>query len=404
MHPKDLNITDFQYELNPERIAQYPVEQRDNSKLVIASENIQQDFFYNIDQYIPSNSLMIFNDTKVIHARLEFKKTTGARIEIFLLNPTAPFTDMEQAFSSKEPQTWNCLVGNLKKWKGDSLLLEAKIKNESVELQANLVSLGNTSQQVKFSWSSTNITFAELIQHFGVIPLPPYMNRKAEADDLFRYQTVYANKMGSVAAPTAGLHFTEEVFKKLEEKNISKGFVTLDVGAGTFKPVSSAIIGEHEMHTETVYISLETIQKIKQYINNQKIIAVGTTTTRTLESMFWFANKLRKNPKADFFIDQWAPYDDANMGLSPFEALEILENHLISIDKSFLEGKTQLIIAPSYRFKFIDILITNFHQPSSTLLLLVAAFYGEKWKDVYDFALKNNFRFLSYGDSCLFIR
>ncbi len=404
MHPKDINIAGFQYELPKEKIAQYPVEQRDKSKLLIASDKIQQDFFYNIDHYLPSNSLMIFNDTKVIHARLQFQKSTGARIEIFLLNPVSPYTDMDRAFSSTEPQIWNCLVGNLKKWKSDSLVLIAMIENQTVELRADLVFSGTASHHVRFSWSSSAISFSDLIQHFGAIPLPPYMNRKAEDADHHRYQTVYANRMGSVAAPTAGLHFTEAVFAQLHKKNIQKEFVTLDVGAGTFKPVSAKIIGEHEMHTETVYISLETIQKIKQYINNQKIIAVGTTTTRTLESMFWFANKLRKNPDADFFIDQWAPYDDSDMGLTPFEALEILENHLQTTDKTLLEGQTQLIIAPGYSFKFIDYLITNFHQPSSTLLLLVAAFYGEKWLEAYDFALKNDFRFLSYGDSCLFVR
>lgn len=402
MHPKEINISDYLYDLPSEKIAQHPVKQRDESQLIIASDIIKKDIFKNIDIYLPNDSFIIFNDTRVIHARLEFKKTTGARIEIFLLNPISPTAEIEQSFAVKGKTTWNSFVGNLKKWKGDSLESEINIGGKIITIKANYIKPIGNSHHIEFSWDNEDFNFGEIIESLGKIPLPPYMTRKSEAEDSERYQTIYARQQGSVAAPTAGLHFTPSVIQSLEKKGIETDFVTLDVGAGTFKPVSAETMESHEMHTEKIYVKLELIQKLKELKTRKKIIAVGTTTTRTLESLYWFANKISRDPNANFHINQWDPYEPENNILSVFDSLEIIENYMISKQISILQGQTQLIIAPGYKFKIVDILITNFHQPGSTLLLLVAAFYGKKWKEVYEYALNNNFRFLSYGDSCVF--
>ena len=295
------------------------------------------------------------------------------------------------------------MVGNFKKWKSEKLVALVKIDKVIVEFSAKYIFTEGNSQYIEFEWNNNNIAFGELVEHFGAIPLPPYMNRPNEASDNERYQTVYAKQEGSVAAPTAGLHFTKEVLNSTKNIGIIHDFVTLDVGAGTFKPVKVNRMLEHQMHNEKIYISFDTIKNILKNIATRNIIAVGTTTTRTLESIYWFAMKLKFDESAEFNIKQWEPYtykDDELIGQK--DALKMVEKYMISNNISVLQGITQLIIAPSYKFRFVNILITNFHQPKSTLLLLVAAFYGEKWIDAYNFALQNDFRFLSYGDSCLF--
>jgi len=403
MRPQEINIEDYSYDLPGNRIAQYPVKQRDKSKLLVAGSKIMEDVFSNITSYLPGDSLLVFNDTRVFHARMEFRKETGARIEIFLLEPLAPVTDTEQAFQQTGSVVWKCLVGNLKKWKSGNLTTGFVVDGINVEVSAARKGSEGNSQFIEFSWN-TDMSFGSIVEEAGKIPLPPYMNRPAEDADAERYQTIYARRDGSVAAPTAGLHFTPEVLQSLEGKNIETTFVTLDVGAGTFKPVKSERMAGHQMHTEKIYVSLETIRKLRQAKAGKKIIAVGTTTTRTLESLYWFGVKLTGSPDACFEIHQWEPYDYDSKDLPDVDAaLQAVENHMIDNDMDLLQGKTQVIIAPGYSYKIIDIMITNFHQPKSTLLLLVAAFYGERWREAYDYALTNDFRFLSYGDSCLFL-
>ena len=404
MKPQEINIEDYSYNLPSERIAQHPVSQRDNSKLLIASDKIDEDGFIHLADYLPDNALMIFNDTKVFHARMVFRKITGAKIEVFLLEPISPTTETEQAFQQKSGIIWKCLVGNLKKWKEGKLFADFTLKGKDIRVEITHKGSEGNSQFIEFEWNNQEILFGEIVENAGAIPLPPYMNRPVEEDDSQRYQTIYARQEGSVAAPTAGLHFTNKVMKSLAAKGIRTDYVTLDVGAGTFKPVKSSRMADHQMHTEKVYISIETIEHLLEVVETRKIIAVGTTTTRTLESLYWFAMKLKTDAQAVFEIHQWDPYKYVKKEMiSPKSALEIVKYHMIKNKISILKGQTQLIIAPGYSFKFISLLITNFHQPKSTLLLLVAAFYGHGWKDAYQFALDNNFRFLSYGDSCLFI-
>lgn len=403
MKPQEINIDDYSYNLPAERIAQHPVALRDKSKLLIASRDFSQDVFSNITSYLPSDALMVFNDTKVFHARLDFRKNTGARIEVFLLEPLSPVVDTEQAFQQCGTVVWKCLVGNSKKWKDGILTKSLHVRGKELMLNIKRKGIEGNAQLIEFQWDRDDVAFGEIVEKSGSIPLPPYMRRQAEEEDEKRYQTVYARQQGSVAAPTAGLHFTPQVLQSIENKGIEKYFVTLDVGAGTFKPVKSRRMEEHQMHTEKVYVSLELIKSLKSAVGKKKIIAVGTTTVRTLESLFWFGVKLEQGKDAQFAISQWEPY--RNQELPPvLKALQNIENHMIEKDISILKGQTQIIIAPGYSFKIIDILITNFHQPKSTLLLLVAAFYGEKWKEAYRYALDNDFRFLSYGDSCLFMK
>jgi S-adenosylmethionine:tRNA ribosyltransferase-isomerase len=404
MHPKDIKISDYTYHLPEERIAQHPVKIRDESKLLLAqTDSIKEDIFKHLHQYLPTDSLMVFNDTRVFHARLPFVKSTGAKIEVFLLNPLRPSPIIEEGFSVKGECIWLCFVGNKKKWKESSLEAKLEWKGEVLHLSAQYIKAQGNAHEIKFTWND-HITFGEIVEAFGKIPLPPYMNRDNQTEDAERYQTVYARKQGSVAAPTAGLHFTQKVFEKLKEKGINKDFVTLDVGAGTFKPVSAEQMEGHEMHREKVYIQRETIENILTSSGKKKIIAVGTTTTRTLESLYWYGVLLQQNPKALFNVQQWDPYNPDLPSLSREEALNNVLKYMKLNGLDLLHGQTQLIIAPGYSFHIVDILITNFHQPQSTLLLLVAAFYGQDWRKVYEYALKHDFRFLSYGDSCLFFR
>jgi len=403
MHPKEISILDYYYPLPDSKIAQHPVEHRDKSKLLVSNNGeIEDSVFDNIGGFLPSNSLIVYNDTKVIRARMQFKKETGARIEIFILEPLSPTKEIQNAFQVTSTCEWKCLIGNAKKWKSGKLRLEVEFQGNIIELFGEKKEAIGNSFRVIFSWNPSSLTFSDILMANGSIPLPPYMKRDTNKEDVERYQTIYARHQGSVAAPTAGLHFTKKVIQSLKEKNIKENYVSLHVGAGTFKPVSSEQIKDHEMHTEQVVIHKNLVEDILKY-QNKKIIAVGTTTTRSLESMYWYGCKLIVDKNAAFHIKQWQPYE-SNNDISTKQSLEAILNFMNKNNIDEIHGDTQIIIAPSYNFKIVDILITNFHQPKSTLLLLVSAFYGEKWRDSYNYALDNDFRFLSYGDSCLFYK
>ncbi len=403
--PASILIDNYDYPLPADRIAKFPLPKRDHSKLLIYKNGeLVQDIFENIDEFLPSNSLLLFNETKVIQARLQFYKKSGAKIEIFCLEPYSPVTEIQLAFQQKSSVVWKCFIGNSKKWKEDLLEKQIQIDEKQVKFYAQRVGKEGEAHLVEFSWDPKDLTFSQILESAGLVPLPPYLNREAEKEDKDRYQTIYAQHDGSVAAPTAGLHFTDEVFNRLAQKNIGVDKVTLHVGAGTFKPVSSASIGEHEMHTEKIVIKKSTIEGLKNN-KDQKIIMVGTTTIRSLESLYWFGVKLMVDQSKDFRIQQWDPYQEKYQIENPLhEVLEGILEFMKSENLDVLHGETQLMIAPGYQFKIADILITNFHQPKSTLLLLVSAFIGEDWKKSYTYALKENFRFLSYGDSCLFFK
>lgn len=400
-----LNIENFDYPLPANRIAKFPVEKRDQSKLLIyKEEKLGQDVFANIHHHLPDNSIILFNETKVIQARLPFTKDTGAKIEIFCLEPVEPVAEIQLSFQQTKWVVWKCFIGNAKKWKQGKLLLKIMAGNSEIVLEAEKVGVVENSVLVKFSWLPAKKTFSEILENAGLVPLPPYLRRESVKDDKFRYQTIYAQYDGSVAAPTAGLHFTETVLQNLAKKNIQTEKLILHVGAGTFKPVSTHKIVEHEMHTEKIIVQRSTI---KQLLNKQskKIIVVGTTTLRTLESLYWFGLKLIVDGSSEFSIQQWDPYQAKyQVSQTPDEILSAILNYMDTQKLDELQGKTQLMIAPGYDFKMADILITNFHQPKSTLLLLVSAFIGNDWKKAYQYALDNEFRFLSYGDSCLFFR
>ena len=401
-----ITIKDFNYSLPKVRIAQFPLGNRDESKLLIYnSGQVSENIFANIHGYLPGNSLLIYNQTRVIQARIPFQKDTGAQIEIFCLEPESPTKEIQQAFELTSGVTWNCLVGNSKKWKAGGLTKTFTIKNKSCKLYAERIKKSENHSLVKFSWEPAQYSFSEVLEASGIIPLPPYMNRKAEDSDKNRYQTIYARSEGSVAAPTAGLHFTDAVFQKLKEKNIEIKEVTLHVGAGTFKPVSTENVSDHEMHTERICIPKNTIESILNRLNSP-VTVVGTTTMRTLESLYWHGVKLIKSVTgSEINIHQWDPYQtELNTGVSVEESLERVLKYMQRHKLEILSGQTQLMIVPGYHIRIPDILITNFHMPQSTLLLLVSAFMGEGWKDAYNYALANNFRFLSYGDSCLFFK
>ncbi len=403
-HPGQINIEDYNYNLPEQRIAKFPLPKRDESKLLVYKKGkIHESVFNAIDELLPEDSLLVFNETKVIQARLKFFKETGAKIEIFCLEPFEPTSEIQLAFQQKSPVAWKCFIGNAKKWKKGSLKIELEIEGKKVIFSAKRSGMEGEAHLVEFSWDA-DCTFSQILESVGLVPLPPYLNREAEKEDKTRYQTIYARHDGSVAAPTAGLHFTDHVFQKLSAKNIKTDRVILHVGAGTFKPVSSEKISEHEMHTEKIIIKKATIENLLHY-QSRKIIVVGTTTVRTLESLYWFGVKLWVDGNQEFKINQWDPYQEKYQLSQPAE--EVLKLVLSFMQKNSLEeirGETQLMIAPGYEFKIADILITNFHQPKSTLLLLVSAFIGDDWKKAYDFAMQNNFRFLSYGDSCLFFK
>ena len=403
--PKHIRISDYNYNLPDERIAKFPIAQRDHSKLLVYRHGeVSDDTFYHLPDYLPEGALMVFNNTKVIQARMHFRKETGALIEVFLLEPADP-TDYELMFQLTSHCSWLCLVGNLKKWKEGTLKRDFTIKGEQLTLTATRRQMVGNSHWVDLEWNNANVPFAEILEEVGELPIPPYLNRNTEESDKTTYQTVYSKIKGSVAAPTAGLHFTEDVLHAIDEKGIDREEVTLHVGAGTFKPVKSEEIEGHEMHTEYICVRRETLEKL--IAHDAKAIAVGTTSVRTLESLYYMGCRLVRNPdlsERELHIDQWEPYEErAGEEIPPVEALKHLLDWLDRNHLPALHSSTQIIIAPGYEYKIVKMLVTNFHQPQSTLLLLVSAFVKGDWHKIYDYALAHDFRFLSYGDSSLLI-
>jgi S-adenosylmethionine:tRNA ribosyltransferase-isomerase len=419
---KQIQIKDYSYELPDERIAKFPLENRDQSKLLIANQlttqecsvndlnaststtqlTFQIDQYLNLAQHLPSNSFLVFNNTKVVEARILFQKPTGGVIELFCLEPDSVYPDITTAMLQKGTVQWKCLVGGAKKWKEAFLEKTILYQDQEITLKAKRVAQGAEAYLIEFSWSDAQMSFAELLHIAGLIPLPPYLNRQAENSDAERYQTVYAKHDGSVAAPTAGLHFTEGVFESLASKGISKDFVTLHVGAGTFKPVKAEAMQDHEMHAEFIDVSISFIENLLSSLGDP-IVPVGTTSMRTLESLYWLGLKTMTNPTitlSELTVHQWDPYE-MNSEISATIALASLLQWMQTQQLTRLITKTQIIIAPGYQFRICSGLITNFHQPQSTLLLLVAALIGDVWRDLYEHAMKNDFRFLSYGDGCL---
>ncbi len=405
--PRDIKIRDYDYPLPDERIAKFPLPERDHSKLLLFRHGvIGEDIFTSLPQYIGSGELMVFNNTKVIQARLHFRKETGALIEVFCLEPARP-ADYAQNFSETSSVAWLCMIGNLKKWKGEELRRSMSVKGRSITLTARLGSTVGTSHWVDFGWDDADISFADILEEFGELPIPPYLNRKAEESDKQTYQTVYSKIKGSVAAPTAGLHFTERVLNELRDKGVETEELTLHVGAGTFKPVKSEDIGGHEMHTEWISVSRSTIERLLEH--GGRAIAVGTTSVRTLESLHHMGLTLMRNPDAtdeELRVKQWQPYGltEEQRAVPPTETLNALLRYMDRHGLQTLHSNTQIIIAPGYEYKVVKAMVTNFHQPQSTLLLLVSAFVGDgHWRDIYSYALGHGFRFLSYGDSSLLI-
>jgi S-adenosylmethionine:tRNA ribosyltransferase-isomerase len=399
--PQQINIRDFSYELPEDRIAKFPLAERDRSKLLIYKENqISETVFSEIDTIIPEGSLVVFNNTRVIHARLLFQRASGARIEIFCMEPAGQ-QDHQQSFSSRKEVTWKCMVGNAKRWKDD--MLEKQV-GEGILLRAKKLGKEDELFLVTFSWEPAELSFAEVLQRAGSLPIPPYLNRDTEQLDEARYQTIYARHDGSVAAPTAGLHFTPAVLDKLAAKHVRKTEVTLHVGAGTFKPVKAEQLGGHEMHAETVTVTREALTELLATMEqNKPVIAVGTTSTRTLESIYWHGLKMLSapGPSTNINIAQWDPYASYPSQPPANEIIRLLLRHMDAQNVQEIHGVTQIIIVPGYTFRIVDILITNFHQPENTLMLLVAAFAGPEWRNIYDYALAHDFRFLSYGDSSI---
>ena len=399
MDTKHIQIRDYDYPLPDERIAKFPLTERDSSKLLVyEGGRISETVFRNLPSLLPEGSLMVFNNTRVIQARLHFRKgeaQDGALIEVFLLEPANP-VEYQENFATKGSCSWYCLVGNLKKWKEGPLTRDFKIQNSKYKLTAERVGTHGTSQEIKFEWDA-NLTWAEVIDAVGELPIPPYLNRKTQESDKTTYQTVYSKIKGSVAAPTAGLHFTKRVLADIDAKGIEREEVTLHVGAGTFRPVKSEDIGGHDMHTEHIAVHRQTIERLLAH--NGEAIAVGTTSVRTLESLYYLG-VLASQGKEDLHVPQWMPYE-YNDSLSVKDALTALLHYMNERQEDILHASTQIIIAPGYKYHIVRRMITNFHQPQSTLLLLVSAFIGEGWHDVYDYALNHDFRFLSYGDSSM---
>lgn len=423
MDTKHIKISDYNYDLPDERIAKFPIAQRDHSKLLVYKHGeVSDDVFHHLPTYLPQGALMIFNNTKVIQARLHFRKETGALIEVFLMEPAEP-TDYELMFQTTGHCSWLCMIGNLKKWKEGSLKRDFEIKGNKLTLSATMRrgdALGSEAQEmvakgggtnywVDFDWDNDKVSFAEILEAVGELPIPPYLNRKTEESDKTTYQTVYSKIKGSVAAPTAGLHFTDAVLKDLDAHGIDREEVTLHVGAGTFKPVKSLEIEGHQMHTEYIVVHRRSLEKLIKH--ECRVIAVGTTSVRTIESLYYMGVHLLKHPETneeELHVNQWDPYElseDGNLvdGITPMQAIQAIIDYLDRNGLEALHSSTQIIIAPGYQYKIVKMLVTNFHQPQSTLLLLVSAFLKGDWKKVYDYALSHDFRFLSYGDSSLLI-
>lgn len=404
MEPK-IKIQEYSYILPDERIAKYPLEKRDSSKLLIYNNGeISQNNFTSLPSYLPEGSLMVFNNTKVVPARLLFRKETGAVIEIFCLEPVDPM-DYALSFASVGCCSWNVVIGNARKWKGGDVYFicdDTHKEAQNLNLRAELVQKGdNNGSIVKFKWDG-NVSFSEVLDICGRIPIPPYLNRDTEELDLERYQTLYARIKGSVAAPTAGLHFTDNVLQQVRDKGIDTCNVCLHVGAGTFVPVKSEYIADHKMHTEPFEVTKEFLLKLRDLKEGAKVISVGTTSTRTLESLYFIGVQCIENGEPGA-VQQWEPYrKDYNYTLK--ESVGAIVEYMERNGMEKLVARTGIIIVPSYKFRVVDVLVTNFHQPQSTLLLLISAFIGGDWKSVYNYALDNGFRFLSYGDSSLLFR
>ena len=405
MHPKYLKIEDFTYDLPNDKIAFTPNNPRDSSKLLVYQDGeISESTYRTIADYLPSNAVLIFNDTKVVKSRIFFENETGATIEVFCLEPFGENVDYELHFQQTQTATWTCLIGKVAKWRQPVLSKVISVEGLEVELSVEMVEKLADSYVVKFSWTPEHISFGEVMNAAGVTPLPPYIKRVADKTDEETYQTVYSEHEGSVAAPTAGLHFTTRVLEDFKTKGITSLFTTLHVGAGTFKPVKAEVMEDHIMHAEVINVTQEFLSSILEKIN-QPIITVGTTSTRTLESIYWMGNKVVKNPEISFEelkVSQWTPYETDRI-CSKQEAIEALISWLKKNKQTHLSIETEIIIAPGYDYKIVQGLITNFHQPQSTLLLLVSALIGDKWKDLYNYALQNDFRFLSYGDGSLLL-
>ena len=401
---QQIRIEEYDYPLPDERIAKFPLAKRDESKLLLYKDGqVSESVFKHIADYLPAGSLLVCNNTRVIQARLLFQKATGARIEVFCLEPAEPH-DYALIFQQTERCSWICLVGNLKKWKDGLLTKKVAIQGEEVILSAEKKESHGDSHRIEFTWNNPKYTFADLLDAAGVLPIPPYLHRETEKSDLVTYQTVYSKIKGSVAAPTAGLHFTPEVLADVDAHGIGREEVTLHVGAGTFKPVKSETIEGHEMHTEFISVRRSSIERIQK--NLGKIIAVGTTSVRTLESLYYIGVKLASHPDAtseELVVNQWMPYEAENNRIPVAEALQHILDYLDRHQADKLVTATQIIIAPGYEFKVVRGIITNFHQPKSTLLLLISAFVKGNWRTIYDYALSHDFRFLSYGDSSLLL-
>lgn len=400
---KHIKISEFNYPLPDERIAKFPLATRDQSKLLVYRHGeVSEDIFTSLPHYLESGELMIFNNTKVIQARLHFRKETGALIEVFCLEPVQP-NDYVLNFQQTRQCSWLCMIGNLKKWKEGTLSRIVNVKGKQIVLSATRGECKGTSHWIDFSWDDDTITFADLLEVAGELPIPPYLNRETQESDKETYQTVYSKIKGSVAAPTAGLHFTERVLSALKDKGVDLEEVTLHVGAGTFKPVKSEEIEGHEMHTEYISVNKTTIEKL--IAHHGEAVAVGTTSVRTLESLYYIGVTISQNPDAsqeDLHVKQWQPYE-SNPTLSTTEALQCILDYMNRHGLDALHTSTQIIIAPGYEYKIVKRMVTNFHQPQSTLLLLVSAFVKGDWRNIYDYALSHDFRFLSYGDSSLLI-
>ena len=400
---QDIRIEDYNYPLPDERIAKHPLPERDRSKLLVyRAGEISEDRFFHLPDYIPSGSMMVFNNTKVIQARLHFNKQTGARIEVFCLEPVAP-NDYNLSFQSTRSCTWLCMIGNLKKWKEGRLQKEIVVKGDTLVLEAERIATRGNSHEVRFTWEDPAVNFADILEAIGELPIPPYLNRATEESDKETYQTVYSKIKGSVAAPTAGLHFTPAVLSELAADGVRLEELTLHVGAGTFQPVKSELIADHAMHTEFISVNRSLIADL--IANTGKLIAVGTTSVRTLESLYYIGVTLAEHPDAsddELRVGQWQPYE-REYTMPAKEALGHILAHLDRIGADKLLSATRIMIAPGYTFRLVEGIVTNFHQPQSTLLLLISAFVKGNWQAIYRYALDHDFRFLSYGDSSLLL-
>jgi S-adenosylmethionine:tRNA ribosyltransferase-isomerase len=403
-NPPEIKISNFDYPLEEENIAKYPLSERDKAKLLFltSDKKIEEKYFYDLPEMLDSNTFLILNDTKVVHARLLFQKESGSVIEIFCLEPMNK--DIQLAYAQKGSCEWKCLIGNNKKWKQETISSSFVDKENQLTLTAKRLYQENETWIVEFSWDREDLSFAEVLQYMGHVPLPPYLKRKDEESDKEDYQTVYAHQEGSVAAPTAGLHFSENTFKQLADKGVKTCFVTLHVGAGTFKPVSTETIDRHVMHTEQIVLKKENIEELLANLD-KRVMCVGTTSVRTIESLYWHGVKVLKNGNrySEIDVKQWDPYQE-ECRISARESLQAILESMEQENRNVLIGQTQLMIAPGYEYRIVDAMITNFHQPKSTLLLLVSAMIGQDWKRVYQFALENNYRFLSFGDACMFTK